>query len=386
MSARAAVIGIGFSKLYRRAEVPLGKLAVDAALAAIADAGLRPGDIDGVATAPVHPAALPQAVDGVSFVGVDFMIKALKLDPAWNDEGTFLVMQSFESAVHAVAAGTCTHALVFRALHNPSGRYGRMDIRTAYGPDQWYSTYGSSGSTAIAQSFHRYMHDFGGTKEMLGEFVLRNRRVGLKNPISWWRNNRPGELTMDEYLNDRIVSYPLGVLDCDLPIQGAGAVVITSAERARDLVAAPAYVTAMSYSPEFFSWVGYPDTWESNVEAGRRMGDHLWLNSGVGPADIDVANLYDGFSCNVAFMADSMRLSEPGQGLQWIAHPSIPLNTSGGNLGNGRLHGVIHLADGAEQVMGRAGERQVDGARLSLVTVGGTHHAGAVIFSDDPDI
>lgn len=380
-TGKVAVVGLGHSKVYRRADEPLGKLAVDAARAAIVDAGLKASDIDGVVTAPAHPAAAGSAIDGIDLVGTDFMIKALKLDPSYSDEGTFMISQAFVQATNAVAAGVCNYALVFRALHNPDGRYGRMDgLSVAYGDGQWELPYGVSGPAIIAPLLQRYMDMHGGTREQLGTFVVRNRDQGLKNENSFWRQHRPERLTLEEYLNVRPISEPLGMHDCDLPVQGAGAYIITSDERARDLTDRPAYLLGSAVSPEFFSRVGYPLTVESQLDAGRRMGVSLYRNAGLGPGDIDVANLYDGFSANVPFWADSLGLSGDGQGLQWIADPHIPLNTSGGNLGNGRLHGVAHLMDGALQVMGRSGERQIEGAQTSLVAIGGTHHAGGFIF------
>ncbi len=382
--ARVAVVGFGHSKVYRRAEEPLGKLAVEAAREAVRDAGLDMSDIDGIATSPVHPAEGVGAVDGIHIVSTDFMTKALGLDPSYSDQGTFMLTQGFFQAMNAVAAGVCKYALVFRALHNPDGRYGRVSPGRAYGTDQWFTPYGSTGPTTIAQQLRRYMEKFGGTKEQLGTFVVRNRDQGLKNENSYWRQHRPERLTLDEYLGARPISEPMGMLDCDIPIQGAAAFVITSAERARDLTDRPGYVLASAVSPEFFSDVGYPETVESQIDVGRLMAAHLYANGQVGARDIDVANLYDGYSANVPFWADAMGLSEEGQGLQWIADPSIPLNTSGGNLGNGRMHGVPHMMDGAMQVMGRSGARQVEGAELSLVCIGGTHHAGVILFGSRP--
>lgn len=381
--AKAAVAGFGHSPIYRRATEPLGKLAAGAARAAIADAGLRVSDIDGVATSPAFPAAGGGPVDGIDTVGTYFMIRALGLDPAWCDQGGAMITQSFVAAINAVAAGACRYALTFRALHNPSGRYGRTEQPVAYGGDQWYSPYGSTGPTTIAQELRRYMEKYGGTREQLGTFVVRNREQGLKNENSYWHQHRPEHLTLAEYLDSRPISDPVSMLDCDIPVQGAAAFVITSAERARDLTARPAYVLGTAISPEFFSGVGYPDSVESQLDAGRRMARHLYRNAGVSAADVDVANLYDGYSPNVPFWADAAGLCAEGQGLAWIADPDVALNTSGGNLGCGRMHGVPHLMDGAMQVMGRSGPRQIDRADVSLVCIGGTHHAGGVVFGSD---
>lgn len=368
--------------MFRRADIPLGRLAVAAARAAIADAGLQVVDIDGVTTSPSHPAGGGVgSIDGIQSVGTYFMVKALGLDPSYTDQGGVMLSQSFVQGVNAVAAGACKNVLVFRALHNPAGRYGRFAQAVASGADQWSTPYGSSGPSIVALLLQRYMDKYGGTKEQLGKFVVRNRDQGLLNENGFWSQHRQERLTLDQYMTARSITDPLGLHDCDIPVQGAGAFVITSAERARDLVARPAFVQGTAISPEFFSSVTYPHSLESQIDAGRRMARHLYSNAGITAADVEIANLYDGFSANVPFWADAMGLCAEGDGLAWVAHPHIPLNTSGGNLGSGRMHGVPHLMEGALQVMGRAGKRQVAGAETSLVTVGGTHHAGGVVFS-----
>ena len=237
--AQAAVVGIGHSPVYRRAEQPLGVLAVQAAQAAIADAGLIASDIDGITTSPVHPAAAAGSIEGIQTVGTHFMIKALRLDPSYSDQGTFMISQAFIQAVNAVAAGACQYALVFRALHNPAGRYGRIASSQAYGADQWYFPYGSTGPSTVGQQLRRYMHKNGGTKEQLGTFVVRSRDQGLMNENSYWAQHRPERITLAEYLAVRPVSEPIGMYDCDIPIQGAAALVLTSVERARDLIPRP---------------------------------------------------------------------------------------------------------------------------------------------------
>ncbi|MER8589807.1 thiolase family protein [Mesorhizobium sp. M1338] len=356
---------------------------MDAALAAITDAGLEVKDIDGVTTSPEHPVAGAGAVDGLEIVSPWFMINALKLNPSWSDLAGYLVAQSFVQAVNAVAAGACRFALVFRALHNPTGRYGRINPSVVRGGEQWSFPYGLTGPVRPAQQLRRYVHKYGGTKEQLGKFVVRNREHGLKNPNSYWRQHSPEHLTLDDYMNARPISEPLGMLDCDLPVQGAGAFVITSVDRAKSLVQRPAYVLGSTVCPEFFSPVFFSPRVEEEIDVARRMGKHLYANAGITVKDVDVANLYDGYTPMVAYFADAMGFCPEGEGLAWIADPDVPLNTSGGNQGCGRIQGVPHLMDSAMQVMGRSGERQVAGANIALACVGTPMESVSLVFSSE---
>lgn len=383
--AKVAVVGVGHSKVYRRAEEPLGKLAVDAARAAIADAGLKVSDIDGVATSPTHPAGGVGHTNGIHHVDTYFMIKALGLNPSYNDQGTFMVSQTFVQAVNAVAAGACNYALVFRALHNPDGRYGRFAPAVAAGDSQWELPYGASGPSNCGMLLRRYMDKYGGTREQLGTFVVRNRDNGLKWENGYWYQHRPERLTLDDYMNSRPIVEPMCIYDCDMPIQGAGAFIITSAERARDLPNKPAYVLGTAISPEFFSPVGFPLSLESQIEVGRIMGEHLYRNAGIGPKDVDVANLYDGFTPIVPFWAESLGFCAEGEALAWVADPDIPLNTSSGNQGAGRMHGIPHIYDSVLQVTGRAGIRQVPGAEVALAAIAPAHIGGGIVFGSEPN-
>lgn len=384
---KVAVVGVGHSRVYRRAEVPLGKLAVEAALAAITDAGLKPSDIDGVVTSPAFPAAGGGAIDGIHLVGTDFIVKALRLEPNFLDQGAVMVTQAFHMAVNAVAAGACNYALVFRAMHNPDGRYGRTDPSVARGIDQFEMPYGGNAVATAGMMFRRYMDKYGGRREQLGQFIVNNRAQALKYEHGYWYQNKPEPLTLDDYMTSRPITEPICIHDCDIPVQGAGAFVVTTAERARDLPHRPAHIIGTAVSPRFFEArnSAFAPTLEDNLDIGRVIGRNLLENAGITVGDIDVVNLYDGFAPVVPFWADSLGLCPEGQGLAWVANPDIPLNTSSGNLGGGRMHGVAHLLDGALQVMGRSGQRQVKDAKISVVCVAPADIGGGVVFSSEPN-
>jgi len=295
-----------------------------------------------------------------------------------------MVTQTFIQAVNAIAAGVSKYVLIFRSMHNPDGRYGRTDPTTVGGAAQFTFPYGATGPTGFAALQRRYMEKYGATREQLGAFVVRARETGLKWPDGYWYQRRPEPLTLDDYMNARPISEPMSIYDCDLPVQGAAAFVMTTADRAADLPGPAAYIRGTAVSPTFFDASSDWHTLEQYLEIGKTMAKHLYATAGVGPGDVDVANLYDGFSLIAPLWAEAFELCGEGEAFSWIADPTIPLNTSSGNLGAGRMHGSPHLMDGAMQVMGRSGERQVEGAEISLVAIAPTRIGGGVVFSRDP--
>lgn len=389
--ARTAIVGVGHSKVRRRDDVSLGRHTVDACLAAIADAGLEPSDIDGVATDPVQPFDGAGHVDGRNLVTPQFVISALGLDVTWHGILNWTsTLGAVIEGVNAVASGNCRAVLAFRALHNPSGRYGHHSPATAEGGFQYWVPYGVDAPGRFAQLWTRYMHQYGTTREQMAPFIVQSRENGLLWEHGYWTQHKPIPLTVDDYLSDRIISYPIGVLDCDIPIQGCGAFVITSAERALDLPHPPAYVRGWAVPSRA---AGHPQifTLDEIQEATSRFARHLYSNSGVGPEDVDLVNLYDGFSIFVPIWLESLAFCKEGEGFDFMTPEMIglegklPVNTSGGNLGGGRMHGVSQVMDSVLQIMGRSGKRQVQGAEIALATAGGFPGSGrGIVLATTP--
>jgi acetyl-CoA acetyltransferase len=388
--ASVAVIGLGHSKVFRHADIPLGALAAEACLAAVADAGLQPSDIDGVSTDPEQPFDGAGSADGTDLVSPQFIVAALGLETGWAQSVNGMVGHAFIEAVNAVAAGACSYALVFRALRNPAGRYGVTSPAAARGRSQFIAPYGLFAPGMYAHYGQRYFDTYGGGREQLATFAVQNRRNGLLNEHSYWRQQRPESLTIDDYMAAPMVSSPLCRYDCDIPLDGCGAFVLTTAERAAEHVERPAYILGTSspiHRPR-----GIVPSLEDFHAAGAQLGRRLWASAGVGPGDVGVANLYDGFSILTPLWMEALGLCAEGEALAMIhaGHTTIdaelPLNTSGGNQGAGRMHGVPHLMEGALQVMRRAGTRQVDGADISLSVVGPLHHGAGVVFCSSPTV
>ncbi len=352
---RPAIVGVGYTELVRQSSEGLAAIAARAALAAIDDAGLTVADIDGYVSAPAATNASARHVDGVDEVSAGLMVSELGLRPAWAEDLTGFPPAVIERAAQALAAGDCRYLVFVRALYNPVGvRYQATDRPLVSGPEQFMLPYGIS----MAGGRHslwllRYMHDFGATRTELFTVVANARANAALNPHAFWRN-RPLEL--GDYLDSRWIYEPMCIFDCDMPVTGAGAIILTTADRAADRPHRPAYISAI---------------------APNHPADGTLLHSlGIGRADLQSAQLYDGYSHFVWYWLEQAGLVGRGEAHTFVhegrtaLRGEFPVNTSGGSLGEGRLHGFGHLREAAMQVMGRAGERQVPNLQNCLVVAG----------------
>ncbi|MCH8190073.1 MAG: thiolase family protein [Chloroflexi bacterium] len=382
---RVAVVGVGHSKVYRRADVPLGTLTVDACRLAIEDAGLSAADIDGVVSPNYQPFEMGEPNrDGINLVTPGFIVEALGLEVNWGESvsagstGHCLI-----EAINAVAGGTCNYALVFRALYSPAGRrYGFVAPTTAEGPGEFRGSYGLFAPGMYALFMQKYMDKYGATREQMAAFASNNRQNALKWEHGYWYQHGGGPLTIEDYMTSRMISYPMCIFDCDIPVQGCGAFVVTTAERAKDLRQPPAYV--LSTSAPVNARMGIAHSLEEFAEAGARLGSTLLSNAGIGPGDVDVANLYDGFSILTPLWAEALGFCGEGEGFSFITAPTLALNTSSGNLGAGRMHGVPQIMDSVLQVTGRSGPRQVENAHIALAVVLPLDAGKGLVFSKSP--
>src|SRR4029450_7692071 len=197
-------------------------------------------------------------------------------------------------------------------------------------------------------------------------------------------------LTREDYLNSRMVAYPFFRCDCHIPVQGAVAIVLTTAERARDLKPRPAYIAGYGQRLAFevAGRIGSPRNY---LEGGSSSARLTWERSGFTPKDVDVAQIYDGFSASVIYGLESYGFCKEGEALDFIQNGRIeldgelPQGTCGGSLGTGRIHGLWHIIEGALQASGRAGSRQVKDANVSFVGASAPIVTGTIfIFVGEP--
>ncbi|MEZ5735516.1 MAG: hypothetical protein R3E09_06875 [Novosphingobium sp.] len=390
-SDKIAVAGIGYSTLTRHSQRPLAALAVDAVDAALADAGLSRKDLDGIATSPSMPryGGVKGTVEGIDVVTPWYLSELLgtHVHVNWTGSTNGMVTQAFMEAAMAIASGVCTHAVVYRALHVPPGKYVNFESKYAVGQDQFMAPYGFSSPPSWAATIvRRYFEKFGYSREDFARYIVDNRANTQLNPNGFWRGK---PLVREDYLNARMIADPMSILDCDIPVDGCAALLLTTAERARDLKQKPALLTGFSAGTHPAPY-GMPMTLEDLWTGCEQVAQHLWTATGLGPSELDTAQLYDGFAPFVYIWLEGLGIVGRGEGLAFLrdGHGSLsgrlPINTGGGALGEGRLHGMTQLAEAVLQVTDRGGERQVPGANRSVATISnGLTKATGFIFSRD---
>jgi acetyl-CoA acetyltransferase len=378
------ISGLGSSAVARRQDRSGFALTIDAIQAAVADAGLYMADIDGLGT---YPGATVELFPGM--VGPDLyeIQDALGLQLGWHlgtPQGAGQIAPLLH-AVLAVAGGFCRHAVVYRTITEGSGsaRSGRSGVDAAF--DGPYGSLLSVGAVSVVSwaAFYaqRHMHVHGTTKEQLGWVAVSARAHAAANPDAVFSD----PLTLDEYLAAPPISTPFGRFDCDVPVDAATAVVVSTVDAAPDLrhpVRIEAMGGAMRHRPRWEQWD------DLTTMAAHDTAAQLWSRTDLGPGDVDVAQLYDGFSIFVLQWLEAFGFAKPGEsgpfvegGERLTRQGELPLNTWGGQLSGGRLHGYGFVAEAIRQVRGEAGARQVDDAEVAAVGVGGGPIAGAVLLT-----
>ncbi|HWC30298.1 MAG TPA: hypothetical protein VG845_09470 [Dehalococcoidia bacterium] len=386
---KVAVAGIGFSELSRHSDQPLGKLAFDAANAALEDAGLDASLVDGIAT--YNMGAITH--DGYDGVSADYFLKHYPMSPDFRwyaqlDQG--MVASAVLEGVNAIIAGSANYVIVWRAMHRPQDRpYTQVTTHTATGDSQFTLPYGQAAIYQWhAMAYQRYLHLSGASRESMARLAVTQRRNANLNPRAYFRDT---PLSEEDYLNSRFISEPLCLFDCDIPIEGCAAFLLTSAERARDLRQPPAYIAACAQNtarrrPTLISYI-----LDDYMACGETLAGQLWRDSGLGPRDMRAAQLYDGFSPSTYYWLEAAGFCAQGEAHAFIQDGRIdltgelPLNTFGGSLSEGRLHGMGHLAEAALQVTGRAGPRQVASCDAACAIDGSPLLRGSgLVFTSTP--
>ena len=387
---RVAFVGVGFSPIERDSEVPLLRHAELAIANAITDAGLRPSDIDGLATFPSPAYRRAPQREGIDVIGVESVLShSLPGAVRWYAElNSGLVIAAIVEAALALIAGACSHVLIWRALGHPKGGTQGVAPPDAGGSAAFSAPWGCA--TALqwhALAWRRYLMRYGQPRDKMAALAITQRRHAALNPNAYFQN-RP--MTESDYLGSRMVADPMCLLDCDIPVHGCVAMVMTTADRARDLRHRPAFLSGFSMSaaprPPLLDY-----TLLDHLEAGRPVARELWDSAGVAPNEIGAAMLYDGFSPAVIYWLEAAGFCGPGEALQFIQEGRIaidgalPVNTFGGSLSQGRFHGMGHAAEAVLQASGRAGERQVSRADAVCVFSGSPMYRGTgIVVTREP--
>lgn len=382
---KSAITGIGASRLGRRLMVAPLALTVEACQAAVADAGLTFDDIDGLSTYPSLDVA------GMGEGGVTALEGALGLRPTWINGGmdTFGPGGSVIAAMMAVATGLARHVLCFRTVwestFNELMKAGKASPPGGRRSNSWQIPFGAtSAAHTLALNAQRHFHRYGTTRETLGWIALNQRANAALNPTAIYRD----PMSMDDYLSARMITTPFGLYDCDVPCDGAVAVIVSAIDTARDLAKPPVLVEAVGTQIiERTDWDQSTLTHEPQVLG---QAAHLWSRTTLRPADVDVAELYDGFSFNCLSWIEALGFCGIGESKSFldggtnIARDGVlPLNTHGGQLSHGRTHGMGLIHEAVTQLRGEAGERQVAGARVAVASSGGLTPSGVILLRTD---
>jgi acetyl-CoA acetyltransferase len=387
----SVISGIGQSTVGRRLGRSDLDLTVQACLAAVADAGLTRADIDGLSTYPGGYSANTGGYGGPSPYDVQ---DTLRLDLNWHQGAAEVPGQlgALVAACTAVSVGLARHVLVYRTVTESSaqGAGGRASVLpagpgTASGMGTWLLPFGGvSAVNWLAQVATRHFHEFGTTREQLAAIPITVRQHASLNPAAVFRT----PLTREQYLDARMISSPLCLFDCDVPVDGATALVVSAADYAPDApngaARIEAFGTALRGRP---SWDQYGDL---TSMAAQGAASHLWSRTELKPGDVDIAQLYDGFSILALAWLEALGMCGRGEGGAYVEGGErialtgeLPLNTAGGQLSGGRLHGFGLLHEAVVQLRGGAGARQVAGAEVVVVANGGGPIAGVALLTAD---
>ena len=368
---KVAVAGVGESKYYKRGQAPVPefKLAVEAITKAAADAGIAVTDIDGFAS---YSDDRNSAVRLAAALGLPELRFANMMWGGGGGGGSGAV----GNAAAAIVAGYAKYVCVFRALaQGQFGRFGQAPpVKTISGPAAYTLPYGMAVPAHwVALRTRRFMHDHRINQDPLRAVAMADYYHAQFNPRAVMYGH---PLTREEYDNSRWIAEPFHLYDCCMENDGAAAIILTSAERARDLKQKPVYVMAAAQGAPFRGWANAenaPDYASSNF---KTLAPRLYQMAGITPKDVDVAQVYEHFSGAVMISMVEHGFCKPDEVMEFVTFENItapngklPINTSGGNIAECYMHGLELVTEAVRQCRGTS-TCQKPGAKISLVASG----------------
>ena len=366
----AVIIGLG--------ETPVGKLpglnSVQIQAMAVHDAlrscGLSIRDVDGLIN--LDPYSFPNSMFATT------LAEYLGLKPSFcttvDVGGTVTGMTMLQQAIWAINSGHCRTAVCVYGENALTGRspgaHGYM-LKNLLGGEEWEEPFGLQGMVSMyALLAQRYFHDYGADESDLGAIAVSTREHALLNPTAMMKK----PMTLEDHRRSRIICSPLRLLDCSLVADGGGALVLTGAANARRLGAPMVRMRSFAMRMTHNTVAQMPDIEELGM---RDAGRDAYEAAGIGPEDLDMAQLHDAFTISVLVTIDALGFCEPGGAGDYIRTGATapggkcPVNTHGGLLSQAHIGGMLHLVEAVRQLRGEAGRRQVPDARLALVSGNG---------------
>lgn len=388
MAREAYITGIGQSEVgVRLPRHPL-LLTLDAAREAVADAGLTFDQIDGVFS---YPGKVPSYL-AFSPVGTDEVIEAFGIKSKWQMGAMEQPAQlsAIAMAAWAVKEGICRHVLCFRTVYEAGGMAdpgtymagAKQD--TVTGPSQWTSPFwATSAACWTAQYANRHVHKYGMTREQLGQIAINGSKNAMLNPKA--RAITKEELTLDKYMSARLISTPLCLYDCDRFSDASTVIIVSAGDALDEIKATPIRIAATAGSVDRYSWdqVEWPAAYETGAD--------LWKRTDYTVKDVDTVQFYDGFAFLPITWLEGLGFVGKGEGHKFIEGGTriardgeLPMNTAGGQLGAGRLHGFGFAHEAVTQLRKAGGERQIPGdPKVAVASSGGGPLAAALLLARD---
>jgi acetyl-CoA acetyltransferase len=380
---QAAVAGVGYSDFSKESGRSVLALAAEAARLALADAGLEPEKVDGVASFSLNG-------DSVSTEAVATVIGArglrYALDLNYGGQAPCYLMRQVAATL---ARGEAEYVVVFRALNGRSG--ARVGTGALPGPGAQYRYPIGYGAWAMYMAMwaKRYLHETGQGSEELGEVAVAQRRHAARNPRALL-SDRP--LDLETYLEGRFLVDPFRIPDCPNEVDGAVALLVTTLDRARDLRQPPAVLAGSAFATKEHPGLDIGD-YTMGGDYSRNftslIRDPMYAEAGIGAGDVDLAEIYDCSTSTVLVGLEGLGFCGRGEAGEFVRSGatgldgSLPVNTHGGLLAEGYLHGMNTLSEAVIQIQGRAGERQAPKHEVAAVTSGGYVDGSGVILTAD---
>lgn len=385
------ITGLGQSALYRKPTIYPFQLAVEACELAVADAGLTMDEIDGAAC--FHPGTVGVG-EGMAAASIGDIAATLNLKLNWFGAGDNAAQFSpVMNAIAAIAAGYCKHVLVWRAVGErwvPSYSHAHQDASKALPrPTSWKSWlepyWAPSASNWLGIHASVHMHKYGITREQMAAIPIVERQNAALNPKALYR----APLTLDMYMNARMISTPSCLYDCDVPCDGATAIVISRGDLVKDMPQKPIRFEAIGGGAQrgIDDRVGRSDFPHMMMHDAAKM---MWSRTDLAPKDVDSAHLYDGFTFLTLFWLEALGFCKEGESGSFVEGGSrislggeLPLNSNGGQLSEGRTHGLGHLHEAVLQLRGHAMKRQIPNTQVALISAGGGSLGGCILLTTE---
>ena len=395
LSERVAAVGVGYSTTARRQTIGSWQLAIQACTAALNDAGMTPGDLDGVAVFWSTAGPAPEGLDVIDSQALGYMLGIKPLN--WFNDG-YPISPAYVAVamqgIAAIRAGFAHTVLTVRivpqrlnstAVINDAAKQPAeiiLDDRSFTAP-YGFGVAGVEAVTSIAAlPARRHMDLFGTTEEQFGAHVAAQRYHASMNDEAVLRE----PITVNDYLASRYISKPVRILDCDYPVDSASAIIYTAGDRANNWRKKPVWVESAAYSS-----IKYMDfnNLEMNESSPFHSSRELWNRTDLKPEDVDFAQLYDGFTIIVFQWLEALGFCKLGEAGPFIeaGHTrlggKLPTNTDGGACNVGRRHGANFCIETVRQLRGECGDRQVPNAEVGVWSNAVGPFSGVVLMTAD---